>query len=61
MSKIENAFNQNPRMSTRNAERELRIPRSTIRDVLRKKLKVSLYKISFLQALLPKDYVDRLN
>ena len=35
---IEKAFNDNPRLSTRNAERELRIPRSTIRDVLRKKL-----------------------
>ena len=61
VSKIENAFNENPRLSTRNAERELGIPRSTIRDVLRKKLKMFPYRISFLQQLLPRDYVDRLN
>ena len=34
---IKNASNENPGMSTRDAERELRIPRSTIWDVLRKK------------------------
>ena len=45
---IENAFNENPRLSARNKERELRIPRATIRDVLRKKLKMFPYKISFL-------------
>ena len=38
--KIENAFDENPRMSTKNPEHEIRIPRSTIRDVLRKKLKI---------------------
>ena len=59
--KIENVFNENPRLSTMNAERELGIPRSTIRDVLKKKLKMFLYKISFLQHLLARDYVDRLN
>ena len=48
-------------MSTRNAEREFGIPRSTIRVVLRKKLKMFPYKISFLQELLARDYVDRLN
>ena len=59
--KIEIAFNENPQLSTRNAERELGVPRSTIRDVLRKKLKMFPYKITFLQELLPRDYVDRLN
>ena len=58
---IENAFNKNPRQSTRNAELEPRIPRSSIRDVVGKKLKIFPYKISFLQVLLPRDYVDRLN
>ena len=61
MREIENAFDDNPRMSTRDAERELRIPRSAIRDVLRKKLKMFPYKISFLQELHRRDYVDRLN
>ena len=59
--KIENAFNENPRLFCRNAERELSIPKSTIRDVPRKKLKMSPYEISFLQELLPRDYADRLN
>ena len=59
--KIENVFNENPRLSTSNAEHELRILISTIRDVLRKRLKTFPYKISFLQELLPRDYVDRLN
>ena len=45
--KIENAFNENPRLSTRYTERELRIPRSTIRDVLRKKLKMFRTKFHF--------------
>ena len=58
---IENAFNENPWLSTWNTERELRIPRFTMWDVLRKKLKMFPYKISFLQELLPRDYVDRLN
>ena len=43
---IENVFNENPRLSTRNAERN--------------ELKMFPYKISFLQEL-PIDYVDRLN
>ena len=58
---IENAFNENPRLSTRNAEREIRISRSTIRDILRKKLKMFPHKISSLQELIPRDYVDRIN
>ena len=58
---IENAFNENHRLSPRNAERELRIPIFTIWDVLRKKLKMFPYKILFLQELLLIDYFDRLN
>ena len=58
--RIEQAFHDNPRLSTRNAERALQIPRSTIRDVLKKKLKMFPYKISFLQQLLPNDYRQRL-
>ena len=59
--KIESAINENPRLSTRNPERELVILRSTIRDILRKKLKIFPYKISFLQELLSRDYIDRPN
>ena len=58
---IENAFNENPELSTRNAERELRIHRSSIRDVLRKKVKMFPYKVSFLQELLSRDYAGRIN
>ena len=61
VSEIENPFNENTRLSTRNAERELRIPRSNIRDVIWKKPKMFLYKISFLQEPLPIHCVDRLN
>ena len=49
---IENTSNKNPRLSTRNADRELRITRYTIRDVLRKKLEMFPYKILFLEELL---------
>ena len=61
MRKIEISLNENPQLSTKNAKSEQGIPRSTIRDVLRKKQKMNPYKISFLQELLPRDYVDRLN
>ena len=37
---IENTYNKNPRLSTRNADLELRITRYAILDVLRKKLKM---------------------
>ena len=60
VSRIEAAFRENPRLSLRVAERELQIPRSTIDDVLRRKLKMFPYKISFLQQLLPNDYAERL-
>ena len=58
VSIIEAAFHENPRLSLRVADRELQIPRSTIDDVLRRKLKIFPYKISFLQQLLPNDYAE---
>ena len=58
---IENSFNENPQLPTRNAETEPRIPKSTIPDVVREKLIMFPYKISFLQELLPISYVGRLN
>ncbi len=58
--RIEQEFHDNPRLSTRNSERALRIPRLTIRDVLKKKLKMFPYKISFLQQFLLNDYRQRL-
>ncbi len=47
--RIEQAFHENPRLSTRNAVRALQIPRSTIRDVLEKKLKMFPHNICLLQ------------
>ncbi len=58
--RIEQAFHDNPRLSTRNTERALQIPLSTIRDVLKKVLKMFPYEISFLQQLFPNDYRQRL-
>ena len=58
--RIEQAFHDNPRLSTRNAERALQISRSTIQDVLKEKLNMFPYKISFLQRLSSNDYRLRL-
>jgi len=55
VARIENSFHENPRLSLRRASTELEIPASTIRDVLRKKLKMFPYRISFLQELRPND------
>ncbi len=52
LTRIEEAFHCNPRLSLRVAERELQVLRSTICDVLKKKLIMFPYKISFLQELL---------
>ena len=60
VQRIENEFYDNPRLLTRNAERDLKIPISTIRDVLKKKLNMLPYKISFLHQLLPDDNIERL-
>lgn len=57
----ENKCNENPLLPNRNAERELIIPRSTLRHVLRTSQKMFPCIISFLQQLLPKDYVKNLN
>ena len=47
-------------MPIRDAERELNIPRSTIQRILRATLRISPYRISFLQQLIPSDYRKRL-
>ena len=60
VSRIEGAFHENPRLSLRVAERVLQVLRSTICDVLKKKLKMFPYKISFLQQLSTRVYGERL-
>ena len=57
----ENKCCKNPLLSNRNPERELKIPISTIRHVLQKKQKMFPYKISFLQQVLSKYYVESQN
>ncbi len=59
LTRIEEAFHCNPRLSLRVAERELQVLRSTICDVLKKKLIMFPYKISFLQEMLTRDYAER--
>jgi transposase len=56
---IREAFLRSPRKSTRIASRELQIPRSTMHDVLRKRLKFYPYKLQILQHITENDKVVR--
>ena len=50
------AFNRSPRKSIRVASNELAIPRSTVRKVLHKRLRLHAYKLQIVQALKPDDH-----
>lgn len=60
LEKIEQARNDNPRLSTRSAEIKFQISRYTIRNVLRTKLIILLFQLSCLNELLLNDYAERL-
>jgi hypothetical protein len=49
------AFQRSPRKSIRSASLELRIPRSTVHDVLHKRLRLRAYKIQLVQKLREND------
>ena len=58
--RVEALFVSNPRVSIRDVERELNIPRSTVQRILRATLSIFPYGISLLQQLLPNDYQRRI-
>ncbi|KAJ4430952.1 hypothetical protein ANN_19545 [Periplaneta americana] len=53
------AFQRSPCKSVRRASRELAIPKSTIHDVLHKRLRLHAYKIQLVQKLKPNDLPAR--
>ena len=59
VNRIQHAFQQSPSKSLRRASRELVIPKSTIQDVLHKRLRLRAYKIQLVQKLQPNDLPPR--
>lgn len=55
VQRVKQAFERSPRQSVRRAARELQLPRSTVHDVLRKRLHMFPYKIQMVQQLQPDD------
>lgn len=58
---IQDVFDRSPSTSVRRASRELHIPRSTLHDVLHKRLRLRAYKIQMAQQLKTCDYKHRYN
>ena len=52
-------FRRSPTKSVRQASREIQMPRSTIHDVLHKRLRLAAYKVHILHALQPDEYAKR--
>lgn len=61
INNVRNLFNQTPRTSIRSSSRILQIPKSTVHDILHKRLKFRAYKIRLLHQLKPNDRPLRLN
>lgn len=59
VNRIREAFQRSPRKSVRAASLQLQIPRSTVHDVLHKRLRLRAYKIQMLHALKANDKVAR--
>lgn len=59
VDRIQQAFQRSPCKSVRRASRELAIPKSTIHDVLHKRLRLHAYKIQLVQKLKPNDLPAR--
>ena len=58
---IRATFARSPKKSVRIASRELAIPKSTVHDVLHKKLRLYAYKLQIVQSLKPDDKPKRFN
>lgn len=59
VDRIQQAFQRSPTKSVRRASRELGIPKSTVHDVLHKRLRLRAYKIQLVQKLQPNDLPAR--
>ena len=59
VDRIQHAFQRTPSKSHRRARRELAIPKSTIHDVLHKRLRLRAYMIQLVQKLQPNDLPAR--
>ncbi|CAM1313246.1 Uncharacterised protein r2_g2368 [Pycnogonum litorale] len=53
VNQVRETFSRSPKMSVRRASLETRIPKSTVWRVLRKRLRLTPYKLQLLQALKP--------
>lgn len=58
---VRDAFVRSPKNSTRRCSREIKIPRTTIHKVLRKRLRFTPYKLQLVQKLYPQDRDTRFN
>ncbi|GFS66285.1 DUF4817 domain-containing protein [Trichonephila clavipes] len=59
VERIRETFRRSPTKSVRQAAQELQMPRSTIHDVLHKRLRLTAYKVQILHAIKPDDYAKR--
>ncbi|CAM1305684.1 Uncharacterised protein r2_g1556 [Pycnogonum litorale] len=59
VNQVRETFSRSPKMSVRRASLETRIPKSTVWRVLRKRLRLTPYKLQLLQALKPGDMQKR--
>lgn len=60
VASIEKSFTASPRKSARRASLELRLPKSSVHNILQAKLHMKAYKIQLHQQLLEEDYYARL-
>lgn len=56
---VQTAFRKSPQKSTRQASRELQVPKSTVHKLVRKCLKLYVSKVQIVQALQPDDHPKR--
>jgi len=59
VDRVRESFLRSPRKSTRRASRELKVPQSTVRKILRKRLRLHPYKLQLVQKLHPEDMETR--
>ncbi|PSN38692.1 hypothetical protein C0J52_17283 [Blattella germanica] len=59
VKRVRETFLRSPKKSTRRASRELQIPTSTVKKILRTRLRFRPYKLQLVQKLQPQDKVTR--
>jgi transposase-like protein len=60
VDRVRESFVLSPRKSVSRASRELQVPESTVRKILRKRLQLHPYKLQLIQRLKPNDPAKRL-